>query len=115
VAGRVDDVDFLVVIEDGSIFGEDGDAPLALELVRIHDTLGYSLIGAEGSGLAEHSVDESGFAVVDVGDDGDIADGAHRDFLISFSFLFDCVGTAARIAHARYRAGKTLARSIRRR
>ena len=31
------------------------------------------LVGAERAGLAEHRVDEGGLAVVDVGDDGDVA------------------------------------------
>ena len=29
--------------------------------------------GAEGPGLPEHGVDEGGLAVIDVGDDGDVA------------------------------------------
>ncbi len=32
------------------------------------------LVGPEGPGLAEHGVDESGLAVVDVGDDRDVAE-----------------------------------------
>jgi hypothetical protein len=37
--------------------------------------LGDGFVGTEGAGLAEHGVDEGGLAVVDVGDDGDVADG----------------------------------------
>ena len=73
VAGGVDDVDFAAAVVDGGVLGEDGDAALALELVGVHDALGDLLIGAEGAGLAQHGVDEGGLAVVDVGDDGDIA------------------------------------------
>ena len=36
--------------------------------------LGDVLVGAERAGLAEHGVDERGLAMVDVGDDGDVAD-----------------------------------------
>ncbi len=71
---------FSPVVEDGGVFGEDGDAALALELVGVHDALGEGLVGAEGAGLAEKLVDEGGLAVVDVGDDGDVANGAHRVF-----------------------------------
>ena len=88
---------FVSVIEDGGVFREDGDAALAFELVGIHDALGDGFIGAEGSGLAKHGVDESGLAVVDVGDDGDIADSAHRDFLISFCLSFERNVAAARL------------------
>ncbi len=75
VAGRVDDVDLHVVIEDGGVFGEDGDAALALEFVGVHDALDHGFVRAEGAALAEHGVDQRGLAVVDVRDDGDIADG----------------------------------------
>jgi hypothetical protein len=38
------------------------------------------LVGGEGAGLAQQLVDEGGLAVVDVGDDGDVSEGAgHRD------------------------------------
>ena len=81
VAGGVDDVDLLAFVEDGGVFGEDGDAALALELVGIHDPLGDGFIGAESPGLAEKAVNQGGLAVVDVGDDGDIANGAQEFFL----------------------------------
>ena len=32
------------------------------------------LVGGEGAGLAQHRVDQGGLAVVDVGDDRDVAD-----------------------------------------
>src|SRR6185437_1909467 len=80
VAGGVDDVDLGVLVMDRRVLGQDGDAALFLELVRVHDALDDGLIAAEGAGLAEHGVDEGGLAVVDVSDDGDVADGAgHGD------------------------------------
>jgi hypothetical protein len=78
VAGSVDDIDLLAVVEDGGVLGEDGDAALALELVGVHDAVGQGFVGAKGSCLAQELIDEGGLAVVDVGDDGDIAN-AHRD------------------------------------
>ena len=47
VAGRVDDVDFYVVIEDGGVLGQDGDAALALQFVRVHHALDVVLVGRE--------------------------------------------------------------------
>ncbi len=35
------------------------------------------LVGAEGAGLAQELIDERGLAVVDVGDDCDVADFIH--------------------------------------
>src|SRR5581483_4535725 len=86
VAGGVDDVDLLAFVKDGGVFGKDGDAALALELVGVHDALGEVLIGAKGAGLAEELIDEGGLSVVDVGNDGDVADGA-QEVVLNFWFL----------------------------
>ena len=74
VAGRVDDVELDVAVVDRGVLGEDRDALLALEVHRVHDAVGDVLVGAEGAGLPEHGVDEGRLAVVDVGDDGDVAE-----------------------------------------
>jgi hypothetical protein len=78
VAGRIHDVDARAAIEERRILGQDGDASLALEFVRVHDALGDFLIAAKDAALAEHGVDKRGFAVVHVGDDGDIANGVRH-------------------------------------
>ncbi len=46
---------------------------ILLELVRIHDPLARVGARVERAGLAQQLVDQRGFTVVDVGDDGDIA------------------------------------------
>ena len=71
--GRVDDVDLRAVPAHGGVLGEDRDAPLALERVGVHHALLHDLIVAERAGLPEHLVDERRLAVIDVGDDGDVA------------------------------------------
>ena len=73
VAGRVDDIDAHVLPGDRGRLGHDGDAALFFEIVRIHDALGDALILAKRAGLLEQPVDERGLAVVDMGDDRDIA------------------------------------------
>src|SRR6266404_4265212 len=67
------DIGLVVMEKQRGVFGEDGDAALALKVVGIHDALDEGFVGAEDAGLPEHGVDEGGFAVVDVGDDGDVA------------------------------------------
>jgi hypothetical protein len=74
VAGRVDDVHLHVAVLDGGVLGEDRDALLALEIHRVHDALGDVLVGTKGAGLPQEAVDEGGLAVVDVSDDGDVAE-----------------------------------------
>jgi hypothetical protein len=76
VTRGVDDIDTRTLIFDCAVLGEDGDTPLALEVVRVHDSLGHAFVRSEGSGLFEETVDEGGFAVVDVGDDRDVANRA---------------------------------------
>ncbi len=73
VAGCVDDIDFYVVVKNGGIFCENGDAALAFEFVRVHDALDVVLVGAKRATLLQHGIDQRGLAVVDVGDDCDIA------------------------------------------
>ena len=73
VAGRVDDVQPDVGVVDRGLLGQDRDALLALQVARVHDPVDDRLVRAERAGLAEHRVDEGGLAVVDVGDDGDVA------------------------------------------
>ena len=80
VAGGVDDVDRHrpvggagTGVAHGGVLGEDRDALLALEVAGVHRALVDVLVRAEGAGLPQHRVDERGLAVVDVGDDRDVA------------------------------------------
>ena len=62
-----------VLPDDRGRLGENGDAALALEVVGIHHPLGDALVVAEGARLLQEPVDQRRLAVVDVGDDGDVA------------------------------------------
>ena len=74
VAGGVDDVELDVLVAQRGVLGEDRDALLALEVHRVHDAVVDVLALAEGAGLPQHGVDERRLAMVDVGDDRDVAD-----------------------------------------
>ena len=50
------------------------DAALTLEIVRVHHALGHGLVVAKHARLPQHGVDQSGFAMIDVSDDGDVSD-----------------------------------------
>ncbi len=73
MAGRVDDVDARLLPLHRGAFGENGDAALALEIVRIERALHHLLIGAESAALAQKLIDKRGLAMIDMRDDGDIA------------------------------------------
>jgi hypothetical protein len=74
VPGRVDDVDLDAAVHHGGVLGQDRDALLALEFVRVEDQLADVLVGAEEPALLQQPVDERRLAVVDVGDDRDVTD-----------------------------------------
>ena len=74
VPGRVDDVQLDVPVAKRGVLGEDRDALLALEVHRVEHPRGHVLAHAERARLPQHGVDQRGLAVVDVGDDRDVAD-----------------------------------------
>jgi hypothetical protein len=101
MAGGVDYVDLGVAVEHRGVLGGDRDAALAFEIHRVHDAVGDLFMRREGVALTEQPVDESGLSMVDVGDDGDVADfhsaglGSREGALVSRSRLawyVPCVG-----------------------
>ena len=73
VARRVYDVDFYIAVLDGGVLGGNGDAPLPLQVVGVHDPIHHGLIFPVDTGLLQQLVHQGGLAVVHVGDDGDIS------------------------------------------
>ncbi len=74
MARGIDDVDAGLLPQDRGRLGEDGDAALALQIVGIHRALGDALVLAERAGLLQETVDQGGFAMVDMRDDRDVAE-----------------------------------------
>ena len=74
VAWGVDDVDAVVLPGDGRVLGQDRDATFLFLVVAVHRALGQHGALRKRAGLLEQAVDESGLAMVDVGDDGDVAE-----------------------------------------
>ena len=72
--GGVDDVDGHVAVPDRRVLGQDRDALLTLEVVRVHDQRTDLLVLAEGVALLQKRVDERRLAMVDVGDDRHVPD-----------------------------------------
>jgi hypothetical protein len=67
----------MIVPLDARALGEDRDAALFFEIVRIHCALFDALVVAESAGLTEKLIDERGLTMVDVGDDRHVAE-AHE-------------------------------------
>ena len=74
VAGGVHNVDLVAHVVHGGVLGQDGDAPLALDVAGVHHAVDGLLVLMVHAALLEHLVDQGRLAVVDVGDDGNVAD-----------------------------------------
>ena len=73
VARGVDDVDEQVLVVDRGVLGQDGDAAFPFEVGIVHRPLGDPLVRAERAALVEQRIHQRRLAMVDVGDDGDVA------------------------------------------
>ena len=73
VTRRVHDVDLHILPMHRGTLGQDGDAAFALQIVGIHRALDLTLVFAIGAGGLKQAIDQRGLAVIDVGDDCDIA------------------------------------------
>ena len=82
VAGRVDDIDAGVLPLHRCGLRQNRDAALALQIVGVHRALNLALVVAVDAGLLQQAVNQRGLAVVDVGDDGDVAE-VHGLFSLS--------------------------------
>ena len=87
VARRIDDIDphrmVLGSPLDRGAFGQDRDAALALQLVRIEGAFGDLLIGAKRAALPQELIDERRLSMIDMRDDRDITDIHSNRFLVS--------------------------------
>ena len=81
VAGSIDDIDVIIFPLKRGVLGANGDSFFALEIHRIHHAFLNLLIGAKGTGLSQQSIDERRLAVIDVGDNGDVANFIHERVL----------------------------------
>ncbi len=73
MARGIDDIDLRILIKYGRVLGQDGDAPLPLDIVGIHNALCHFLIGPEHAALLQKLVYQSGLAMVNMGNDCNIS------------------------------------------
>jgi hypothetical protein len=82
VAGSVDDIDLDIFVPDGHVFRQNGDAAFAFNVVVVQNELPGLLVGTEQLAVMKNFVDQSGFAVVNVGDNRNVSDGSHTRGLL---------------------------------
>ena len=69
VARGVHHVDLHVLVTDGGVLGQDGDAAFPLQIAGVHDPVHHFLVFPVNAALLEHLVHQGGLAMVNVGDD----------------------------------------------
>ncbi len=74
MSGGVDDVDAVVAPAHTGVLGQDGNAAFFFQRVGVHGALFELGARVEGVGLLQQLIDQSGLAMVDVGDNGDVAE-----------------------------------------
>ena len=70
----IHETDRLVLVVDGRILRRNRDAPLTLQIIGVENTIVHLLIGTEDIRLLQHAVEEGRLPVIDVGDDGNVAE-----------------------------------------
>ena len=73
MARRIHDVDLYILILNGGVLCQNRDAPLTLQISGVHDAFHDLLVFPIHAALLQHLVHQCRFAVIDVGDDGDIS------------------------------------------
>ena len=79
MAGRIDEIQQVILSVGGVVRERDGialdrDAPLTLQIIGVENTIVHLLIGTEDIRLLQHAVEEGRLPVIDVRDDGNVAD-----------------------------------------
>ena len=62
-------IDFDTVMDDGTVFGINGDAALTFQVIGIHDAVYNFFIVSEYVALTQEGIHQSGLTGIDVGND----------------------------------------------
>ena len=73
MARGINNVDFNALPINRTVFRRNGNAALALKIHTVHHPVSGGLILAKTATLPKHMVNQGGFTVVNVGDNGDVA------------------------------------------
>lgn len=73
VTRSIHDINQVIFIRNRGVFGQNRNAPFTLQIVRVHDAFLHHFIVAVCAGLLEKLIHERRLAMVNVGDNSDIA------------------------------------------
>ena len=74
MARRVDDVDLHALPRQGDVLGQDRNPAFPLQVVGVQDAVLSQFVVTEVPGLTEHAVNKGRFAVINMRNDGDVAE-----------------------------------------
>ena len=74
MSGSIDNVDLYIFVKNSCIFRQDRDAAFPFNCIGVHDPFLYFLIRTENTALFQQLVHQSGFSMVNMSNDGHIAD-----------------------------------------
>ena len=69
----VDNIDLSAFVMYGCVFGENGDPSFSFDIIGVHDSFPDLLVFTEDAALTEKLIYQSGLAMVNVSDDGYVA------------------------------------------
>jgi hypothetical protein len=92
VSGCIDNIYSVIIPLDGRVFGQDGNSPLTLLIVGVHDSFSPLAFSIQGTGLLKETINQGGFTVVNVGNNRDVT-----EILNHFSVLY-CGGRGVKRA-----------------
>ena len=78
--GSIDNIDLCIFVSYRSIFGKDCNTTFPFDIIGVHHSFGYFLILTEDTALFQKLVNQGGFAMINMGNNGNVSD--------IFSFLF---------------------------
>jgi len=73
VTRGIHDIDAIAAIFNRRVFGQYRDATLSFELIAVHDPIDFGIRQPKGARLLQQTIDQGGLAVIDVGNNCDIA------------------------------------------
>ena len=69
----IDDVDLDILVKNCCILGKNCDTTFTFDIIGVHDSFLYNLIGSENTALFQKLIYQSCFTMVNVSDDGNVS------------------------------------------
>ena len=79
MTGGIHDINLVLAMVNGEVFGKNSNAALLFQIVAVHDTFGNGFILTVHAGMLQHGIHKRCLAVVYMGNDSDVSDSFLHD------------------------------------